>query len=58
MFLQKKKVEKQQEQPARDTTEIDYRTEEETREDAVSIFLRAQMSLQKGLVERWREGNV
>ncbi|EJD73792.1 hypothetical protein, variant [Loa loa] len=40
VFLQKKKLEKQQEQPAKDTTEIDCRTEEETREDALMLLRR------------------
>ncbi|VBB25532.1 unnamed protein product [Acanthocheilonema viteae] len=39
VFLQKKKLEKQQE-PAKNTTEIDYRTEEETREDALMLLRR------------------
>ncbi|VDM22464.1 unnamed protein product, partial [Wuchereria bancrofti] len=40
VFLQKKKLEKQQEQPSKDTTEIDCRTEEETREDALMLLRR------------------
>ncbi|CAG9538332.1 unnamed protein product [Cercopithifilaria johnstoni] len=40
VFLQKKKLEKQHEQPAKDITEIDYRTEEETREDALMLLRR------------------
>ncbi|VDO41251.1 unnamed protein product [Onchocerca flexuosa] len=40
VFLQKKKLEKQQEQLAKEAREIDYRTEEETREDALMLLRR------------------
>ncbi|VDK74546.1 unnamed protein product, partial [Onchocerca ochengi] len=40
VFLQKKKLEKQQEQLTKETREIDYRTEEEAREDALMLLRR------------------
>uniref|UniRef100_A0A0R3S336 Arginine/serine-rich protein PNISR n=1 Tax=Elaeophora elaphi TaxID=1147741 RepID=A0A0R3S336_9BILA len=40
VFLQKKKLEKHHEQSAKDIAEIDYRTEEETREDALMLLRR------------------